>query len=113
MWTCLYIRLCDFSVCIYVCVCVCVCVCDVWIMEADCWGPEQVSGCCWEHERVSEGGKGLVSKPDLQNQCPYKRANDRIRGKANITKTKRGRGTISFRNIKPLMYTLHCATKKS
>ena len=38
----------------HLCVCLCVCVCDVWIIEADCWGPEQVSGCCWEHERVSE-----------------------------------------------------------
>lgn len=67
----------------------CGCVCDVWIMDADCLGPEQVSGCCWEHERVSEGGRGLVSKPDLQNQCPYKRANDKIRRMANIRKSQR------------------------
>lgn len=31
---------------------------------------------------VGGGGSGR----DLQNQCPYKRANDRIRRKANIRK---------------------------
>ena len=68
-------------VCVYVCVCVRVCMsaCDVWNMEADCWGPEQVSRCCWKHERVSEGGKKLVSTPDLQNQRPYETTNDKIR----------------------------------
>lgn len=48
--------------CVFACMCVpmsitlCAYVCDIWIIEADCWGPEQRSGCCWEQERVSKGG---------------------------------------------------------
>lgn len=91
----------------------CVYVCDVWIMEADCWGPELVSGCCWEHERVSEGGRVLVSEPDLQNQCPYKRANDRIRRRANITQPQRAGNNYLIQTHKRHLMYIRWSTKQS
>lgn len=57
------------------------------LLEADCWCPEKVRGCCWEHESLGlDGGREPVSRRDLQIQCPYKRANDKIRRKADIRK---------------------------
>lgn len=73
--TCLYMW--HFHFQLYACVCVCVYVspCDVWIMEAACWSPSRCQVAAGNMKVSQREGRGLVSKPDLHNQCCHKRAN--------------------------------------
>lgn len=77
-----FIRVSVCVCCFYVCV-----MYGLWKLTAGVQSRCQVAaGNMKESQR---GSRGLVRKPDLQNQCSYKRANDKIREMASITKTQR------------------------
>lgn len=87
VWTwpyvCLLEDVSDLTVCMHVCS-------RAWCMDYGSWllgskgGVRLLLG-TWKSLWGAMGG-GPVSKPDLRNQCPYKRANDKIRRMANIGK---------------------------
>lgn len=78
---------CDFTICTYMCFYVNVhasVMYALWKLTAG--GQRRRQFTAANMKEFSEGGREPVSRHDLQNQCPYKRINDKIRRKANIKK---------------------------